>query len=123
MPDVPIRLAALWIALMLTYLLGDVLRIFAGGFKPGEIGGMRASPAVWVGAALAMLIPIVMLVVSVTFDGQVARWAHIGAAVALFGFNLIGLPTYPGLYDKLLIAVGLGWNALTVATAWGWENA
>jgi hypothetical protein len=123
MPDVPIRLGALWIALMLTYLLGDVLRIFAGDFRPGEIGGVRGSPAMWVGAALIMLIPIVMLVVSVTFDGQVARWAHVGTAVALFGFNLIGLPTYPGLYDKLLIGVGLGWNALTVATAWGWETA
>ena len=27
---------------MLTYLLGDVLRIFSGDFKAGEIGGMVA---------------------------------------------------------------------------------
>ena len=123
MPDVPIRLAVLWTALMLTYLLGDVLRIFAGDFRAGEIGGMRASTALWVGAAALMLVPIVMLVVSVTFDGQVARWAHIVAAIGLFVVNLVGLPTYPGLYDKLLIGVGLVWNALTVATAWGWDTA
>lgn len=46
MEDVQIQLAAMWVALMLTYLLGDVLRIFAGDFKPGEIGGMRATPMV-----------------------------------------------------------------------------
>ena len=37
--DVKIILSGLWISLMLTYLLGDVLRIFAGDFQPGEIEG------------------------------------------------------------------------------------
>ena len=76
MPDVPIRLAAAWTALMLTYLLGDVLRIFAGDFEAGEIGGVKANQAVWMAAALIMLVPIAMLIVSVTFDGQVARCTY-----------------------------------------------
>jgi Family of unknown function (DUF6326) len=121
MPEIPIRLAVLWVALMLTYLLGDVLRIFAGDFKPGEIGGVKAEPGMWLAAAALMLLPIAMVVVSVMFDGQVARWVHIVAAIGLLGFNLIGLPTYPGLYDRFLIGVGLVFNALTVWTAWGWE--
>jgi Family of unknown function (DUF6326) len=121
MQEIPIRLAAMWTALMLTYLLGDVLRIFAGDFRPGEIGGQRANQATWLAAAALMLVPIVMIVVSVTFDGQIARWAHIVAAAGLFLFNLVGLPTYPGLYDKALIAVGLLINALTAWTAWGWD--
>ena len=123
MLEIPIRLAALWVALMLTYLLGDVLRIFAGDFKPGEIGGVKATPALWLAAAAIMLVPIVMVVVSVTLDGQVARWIHIVAAIGLFGFNLVGLPTYPGLYDRFLIVVGLVINALTVWTAWGWVTS
>ena len=36
MEDVQIRLSGLWVALMLTYLLGDVLRIFSGDFKAGK---------------------------------------------------------------------------------------
>ena len=123
MPDVPIRLAAAWIALMLTYLLGDVLRIFAGDFEAGEIGGMKGNQAIWLAAALIMLVPIAMLIVSVTFDGQVARWTHIGAAAGLLVFNLVGLPTYPGLYDKFLIGVGLLINVFTIYVAWGWETA
>src|SRR6266851_8342286 len=36
MEDVKIILSATWVALMLTYLLGDVLRIYASDFKPGR---------------------------------------------------------------------------------------
>jgi hypothetical protein len=39
MVDVRITLSGLWIAVMLTYLLGDVLRGFAGHVVPGEIQG------------------------------------------------------------------------------------
>jgi hypothetical protein len=38
MEDIQIILSALWIATMLTYLLGDVLQIFSGDFKAGEMG-------------------------------------------------------------------------------------
>jgi ABC-type transport system involved in cytochrome c biogenesis permease component len=39
--DVQIKLSELWVALMLTYLLGDVMRIFSGDFTGGEIEGMQ----------------------------------------------------------------------------------
>jgi hypothetical protein len=121
MQDVQVRLAVVWVALMLTYLLGDVLRIFAGDFKPGEIGGVKGTPAIWLAAAAIMLIPIVMTVLTVWFSGQPIRWANIVASIGLFVFNLVGLPGYPGLYDRFLIVVGLGFNALTVWQAWSWE--
>ena len=47
MEQVRIILAGLWVALMLTYLLGDVLRIFAGDFVAGEIDGKKASDWMW----------------------------------------------------------------------------
>ena len=121
MDETQIRLAAFWIALMLTYLLGDVLRIFAGDFKPGEIGGVRATPALWLAAAVIMLVPIAMILVSVMFVGQPARWAHVIAGVGLFVFNLAGVRGYPGAYDRFLITVGLVLNVLTAWSAWNWE--
>jgi len=120
MMDVRIILSGLWVALMLTYLLGDVLRIFAGDFTAGEIGRMQATQAIWFGAAILMLIPIVMVVLSLTLTHPAIRWVSIVAAIILFGFNLIGLPTYPSAYDKFLIVVGLVFNALTVWYAWKW---
>ena len=47
--------------------------------------------------------------------------AHLIAAAGLFGVNLIGLPTYPSLYDRFLIVVGLGFNVLAFWTAWNWQ--
>lgn len=41
MDKVQIILTGMWVALMLSYLLGDVLRIFAGDFKAGEIEGTK----------------------------------------------------------------------------------
>ncbi|MFN2190139.1 MAG: DUF6326 family protein [Candidatus Promineifilaceae bacterium] len=120
MEQVRIILSGIWVALMLTYLLGDVLRIFAGDFTAGEMGGMEASQAVFFGATLMMLIPIVMVVLSLTLKYPLIRWISIAAAVILFLFNLIGLPGYPGFYDKFLIVVGLLFNGLTVWYAWNW---
>ena len=120
MEDVQIQLAAVWVALMLTYLLGDVLRIFSGDATPGRMGDVEGKPWMWMAAAVLMLVPIAMVVVSVMIEGGLARWAHIIATVALFGFNLVGLPTYPSAYDRFLIVVGLGLNILIFWTAWSW---
>jgi len=120
MPEVQIKLSALWVALMLTYLLGDVLRFWSGDATPRVFGGLKPDmvPVALFGVALLMLIPIVMVVASVTLTGQTLRWISVIAAVGLFLFNVTGLPTYSGLYDKFLIAVGLGWNAVTAWYAW-----
>ena len=120
MEDVKIRLSLLWVALMLTYLLGDVLRIFSGDFKAGEIGGMQVTQKMWLGIAILMVIPIVMVFLSLVLNYPVNRWANIIVAIIFFGFNLIGLPTYPSAYDRFLIIVGLVFNALTVWYAWKW---
>jgi hypothetical protein len=120
MVDTRITLSGLWVSLMLTYLLGDVLRIFAGDFTPGEVMGMEANEAIWLLAALFLLIPIVMVVLSLTLKYPTIRWVGIVAAIVLFVLNLIGLPTYPSAYDKFLIVVGLVFNAVTVWYSWKW---
>jgi len=120
MEDMQIRLSALWAALMLTYLLGDVLRIFSGDFKAGEIGGMQITQKMGLGIAILMVIPIVMVVLSLILGYPANRWANIIVAVFFFLFNIIGLPTYRSAYDKFLIVVSLVFNSLTVWYAWTW---
>jgi hypothetical protein len=122
MVDVRIKLSALWVALMLTYLLGDVLRIFSGDFVAGEMSGMQISQGLMLGMAILMVIPIVMVFLSLTVKYPMIRWANIVVAILLFGFNLVGLPTYPSAYDKFLIIVGLLFNVLTVWYAWNWRK-
>lgn len=120
MDETRMTLMGIWIALMLTYLLGDVLRIFAGDFEPGKLqGGMPATPSMWLLIAVIMLIPIVMIVLTLLLPYPAVRWVTIIAALFLIVFNLIGLP-YPGAYDNFLIGVSLVFNALTVWVAWNW---
>jgi hypothetical protein len=109
------------VKLMLTYLLGDVLRIFSGDFLAGEIGGMAGSQAMYLLAAVILLIPIVMIPLSLFLNRTINRWVNILAAAGLFLFNAVGLPTYPSLYDQFLIVVGLVFNLLTVWYAWRWR--
>lgn len=113
-------LSGLWVALMLTYLLGDVLRVFAGDFTPGQIDGKRVSSSMWMVAAVVMLIPITMLVLSLTVPYPAIRWITIVAAIFLVLFNLAGLP-YEGAYDNFLIVVGFIFNGATVWYAWTWH--
>ena len=123
MDNIQIKLAAVWVALMLTYLLGDVLRIFSGDYKAGEMGskgGFVLTQAMLLGIAILMLIPILMVVLSVFLPQPVNRWANLIVAVFFFLFNLVGLPTYPSAYDKFLTVVGLVFNVLTVWLAWSW---
>lgn len=120
MEDIQIKLSVLWVVTMLTYLLGDVLRIFSGDAKPGEMNGQPAAPWMWMVAAVLMLIPILMVVLSVFLDYPANRWANIIAAAFFFIFNAIGIPSYPSAYDKFLLAVSLVFNVMVVWLAWNW---
>ena len=122
MVDTRITLSALWVALMLTYLLGDVLRIFSGDFVGGEVEGMEVTQGMYLGLAILLVIPVVMVFLSLTLEYKANRWANIILAIVFFVFNLIGLPTYPSAYDRFLIIVGLVFNVLTVWYAWKWRK-
>ena len=121
MVNKPIILSAIWIAVMLTYLLGDVLRIYSGDIAAGKMGNVQFTQGMWLGIAVLMLIPIVMVMLSLILPQPVNRWVNIIAASFFFLFNLVGLPSYPSAYDKFLIVVGLVFNVLTVWYAWNWN--
>lgn len=120
MVDTRIVLSGLWVALMLTYLWGDVLRIFAGDVEPGKFaGGLPATQGMWLLIAIIMLVPIVMIVLTLTLPYPAIRWINIIVAILVIIFNLLGLP-YKGAYDNFLIGVSFVFNALTIWYAWKW---
>ena len=105
---------------MLTYLLGDVLRIFSLGITPGVIEGKVITQTMWLGIAVLMVTPIVMIVVTVMADQPINRWANIIVAGFFFVFNLVGLPTYPSPFDRFLLIVSMVFNLITIWLAWNW---
>ena len=120
--DTRIILFGLWVAVMLTYLLGDVLRIYSGDYQAGVLAGQFAKfgQAAWLGIAVLMVMPIIMVVLSLILPQPINRWANIVVAIFFILFNLVGLPTYPSAYDKFLIVVSIVFNGLTVWYAWRW---
>ena len=120
MDPMRIILSGSWVALMPTYLLGDVLRIFSGDTQRMENETRKFTGGMWTGIAVLMLIPILMVFLTLVVPYPAIRWVNIIIAIFFFIFNIIGLPTYPSTYDKFLIIVGLGFNVVTVWYAWHW---
>ncbi len=104
---------------MLIYLLGDVLRIFAGDFEAGKIDGVTQSQGMWLFVACIMLIPIIMIVLTLTLKYPLVRRVNIIVSIVLIIFNLFGLP-YKGAYDNFLIGVSLVFNSLIIWYSWKW---
>ena len=117
MDEVKITLSILWIACMLCYLLGDVLRIFAGDFKPGEIEGKKISSNMYLGIAAIMVMPIIMSVLTLILDNTINKWVNSIVAIFFILFNLIGIRGYKA-YDVFLLIVSFGFNILIILYAW-----
>ena len=122
MEAIRIKLSGIWVSLMLTYLLGDVLRIFSGDFDAGQVGNMQVSQGMYLFMAVLMVTPVLMVILSLNLPYKINRWANMIVAAFFFLFNLVGLPTYPSAYDQFLIVVGLLLNLLTVWYAWKWSK-
>lgn len=117
--DTRVILAGLWVAIMLTYLLGDVLRLMSGDAVPGEMADKPATQAMWLAAALIMLVPIGMLMLSLILPFPLIGWVSLVVTAVVVVFNLVGLP-YKGMYDNVLILVSFVFNGLIAWYAWQW---
>jgi hypothetical protein len=118
--DTKIYLSATWVVVTLIYLYGDVLRICKGEAK--ALADMNLNQFVWLGIAVLMLTPILMVFLTLVLPQSVSRWVNIIVAAFFFLFNLVGLPTYASLYDKFLLAVSMGFNVVTIWYAWNWKG-
>ncbi len=120
MLDTRIILSGIWITVMLIYLLGDVLRIYSGD-SARMAEGRRFTGLMWLGAAVLMLIPILMVLLSLVLPQPINRWVNIIVAIGFFLFVLVDLRSYPSAYDKFLLIVSIILNGVTVLSAWNWS--
>lgn len=116
-----IILTGLWAALMFTYLLGDVLRVYSGDVVPGELFGQKASQLLYLGIAAFKFIPILMTILNLLFNGNTLRVLNLIVTLLLFLINLIGVPSYKSWYDVFLIILSLVINVLIFWQAYAWD--
>jgi hypothetical protein len=123
MVEIPIILSATWVVVALLYLEGDVFRMFSADFIPGktklipEAKSGKKGQLIWLALSIMMIIPILMVFLTLALDTQTAKWSNIIAAGFFFLFNLMGIPTYTGWYDRFMLVVSLIFNVVTIVYA------
>jgi len=124
MDKVKVILAVLWIATMFAFDRGDLQRLYAGDYVPGDdiAEGIMSMETLWLISAITMTIPVIMAIVSVTLNNPVNRRANIIVAMLFIFYNINGVGMYPSAYDRLLIIVSMVYNILIVWYAWKWQD-
>lgn len=115
-----VQLSISWVALMLIYLLGDVLRLYEKGQAAGFIDGKPMTQTHLMMAALMMLIPILLALGMVFLPQGLAKWSGIIASIILFIINVIGVAGYSSLFDRFLICLSLALNVFNLVWTWLW---
>ena len=125
--NVKIKLSALWVALMFFYLYRDVLGFYAPGHLEaliaGEVAGKPITLAFYLGTAIVMAIPSVMVFLSLALKPKANRWANIIVGIFFTVLTPISL-LLPGVWAYLYFygSVEVVLTALIVWTAWKWPK-
>ena len=124
--DVKLRLAALWVAVMLLYLYVDHFALFMPGVLEDVIAGKMGPFPVTQGSLLAamalMTVPILMVFLSLALPAKANRWSNVVVGilyiVVVIG-NVVGESWAFYLFGSLVEVVLL---ALVVWFAWKWPK-
>jgi len=120
MEDEQIILSGLWVAIMLSYFLGDIMRFFSGDFKEEAKEYGKMSQKMLFAMTLVMLLPIMMLVLSLILVYPVNPWLNVIVAIFFTLFNLMNIPSARSAYDRFLFIVGIGFDIIVAWYAWNW---
>ena len=126
MVDVKIKLSALWVAVVLSYLYGDLLTFYEQGFIEEVIagrgaGGILITQEGLLGIAIFLMIPIVMVFLSVTLKDKVNRWVNIILGIVYIVASLATLPMSTYAFYIFLGIVEAVFAALIVWYAYKWK--
>src|SRR4030043_2308977 len=87
MPDMKVRLSALWLFAILTYTYGDVVTLM----DPVKHGSIELTEGFLLFGSILMMIPISMVLLSRILKHRVNRWANIIAGTFMTAFLTLTL--------------------------------
>lgn len=124
--SVKAKISALWVTIMLLYIYADILSLF----KPGQLGKILegfmgpfpATQASLLTAAIMMIIPAIMVILSLTLKAKTNRWANIVTGVLYLLVSISNLIGETWLYYLLFGAVEITLTLLIVRYAWKWNK-
>ena len=120
---VKLKISALWVAITLCYLYGDVFTIL----KPGVVqemldGKTLMTQGMLLAAAITMAIPSVMVFVSLVLKPKLNRWANVVLGVI---YSIIMLITMLGAFGAYYVFLGIVETVMTATIvwyAWNWPK-
>ena len=94
--NVKLKISVLWVAVMFIYVYADLKALFIPGFleliMAGEVfGGIKITQELWLGAAILMTIPSVMIFLSLILRPKVNRWTNIIFGIVYTVVNIVNL--------------------------------
>jgi hypothetical protein len=123
---VKLKLAALWVSMMLLYIYADILSLFRPGQIEEIMGGLMGPFPVTEGslfvASILMIIPAVMVFLSLTLKPNVDRWANIILGVLYTLVNMSNLIGETWTYYIFFGVVEILLTLLIVWFAWTWPS-
>jgi len=118
MPDMKVRLSALWLFAMLTYTYGDVVTLM----DPVKHGSMQLTEGFLLGGSIFMMIPITMVLLSRILKYRASRWASIIAGTIMTAALPVTLfAAVPTSYYVFFTVIEITCTALIVWYAWKWR--
>jgi hypothetical protein len=118
-PDMKVRLSALWLFAMLTYTYGDVVTLM----DPVKHGSIQLTEGFLLGGAIFMMIPITMVLLSRILKYRANRWTSIIAGTIMTAVLPVTLfVAAPTSYYVFFTVIEILTTALIVWYAWKWRN-
>jgi len=119
MPDMKVRLSALWLFAILTYTYGDVVTLM----DPVKHGSVQMTEGFLLGGSIFMMIPITMVLFSRILNYRACRLTSIIAGTIM----TVALPVTlfvakPTTYYVFFTVIEITTTALIVWYAWKWRN-
>jgi len=119
MPDMKVRISALWLFAILTYTYGDVVTLM----DPVKHGSVQMTEGFLLGGSIFMMIPITMVLLSRLLKYRANRWTSIIAGTIM----TVALPVTlfvakPTTYYVFFTVIEITSTALIVWYAWKWRN-
>jgi hypothetical protein len=119
MPDMKVRLSALWLFAILTYTYGDVVTLM----DPIKHGSVQLTEGFLLGGSIFMMIPITMVLLSRILKYRASRLASIIAGTIMTAALPVTLfVAKPTTYYVFFTVIEIICTALIVWYAWKWRN-
>ena len=124
--NVKFRLSSLWVTLMLCYIYADIFSLFRPGaveeIIAGKMGPFPVTQGTLLSAAILMIVPALMVLLSLVLNSKANRWINIIIGI-LFTFVSIGnLIGETWAYYLVFGIIEIVLTVLVVFYAWKWPK-